>query len=167
MLSHFRRAGPCVTPWTAARQAPVQGTLQAMTLEGVAVPSPGDLPARGSSLPRVSPALAGGFLTTSTTWGAQTTTAPWPWRKGRFTKVHYLSSEIAGAPFRVFSGVGVQHLASRGETRRALAALTQEPLSTPSQLPSLRPSAPPPSFLMRINHDLRRGTTVRGKPHPQ
>ena len=57
-----------VTPWTAARQAPVHGSLQARTLEWVAMPS-----SRGSSRPRdrtpvssvSSPALSGGFFTTS------------------------------------------------------------------------------------------------------
>ena len=49
----------------------VHGILQARVLEWVACPPPGDLPDPGiepSSL--VSPALAGGFFTTSATWEA-------------------------------------------------------------------------------------------------
>ena len=57
----------CLTPWTVACQAPLSmGILQARILEWVAMPS-----SRGSSQPRdrtTSPALAGGFFTTSTTW---------------------------------------------------------------------------------------------------
>ena len=128
---------------------------------------------RGSSSPGpglkpvslVSPALVGGFFTTSAPWGAQTTTSPCPWRKGRFTKVNFLSSELAGTPCRIFSGLSVGHLPSRVRDAPG-AALTQEPLSI---LPAAQPplSAPPPSFLTRINHDLRRGAAVRGKPHPR
>ena len=55
----------------------VQGPLQAVTLEGVAMPSPGDLPGPGTEpVPCVSPALAGGVCTASATWGAQATTSP-------------------------------------------------------------------------------------------
>ena len=49
----------------------VHGILQARVLEGVAMPSSGDLPDPGikpASL--MSPALAGGFFTTSATWEA-------------------------------------------------------------------------------------------------
>ena len=54
--------------------SPVHGILQARILEWVALPS-----SRGSSLPRhhaislMSPALAGGFFTTSATWKAHVT----------------------------------------------------------------------------------------------
>ena len=37
LLSHFSRVRLCVTPWTAAHQAPVPGILQAKTLEWVAI----------------------------------------------------------------------------------------------------------------------------------
>ena len=38
LLSHFSRVRLCVTPWTAAHQAPpVPGILQARTLEWVAI----------------------------------------------------------------------------------------------------------------------------------
>ena len=60
------------SPWTAARQAPLSmGIPQGGILEWVAMPS-----SRGSPDPGIapefpmSPALAGGFYTTSTTWGA-------------------------------------------------------------------------------------------------
>ena len=49
----------------------VQGILQARILEWVAFPPPGDLPDPGiepASL--MSPAQAGGFFTTGTTWEA-------------------------------------------------------------------------------------------------
>ena len=47
----------------------VHGILQARTLEWVAMPSPGDLPGPGiEPVSLMSPALAGGFLTTSAMW---------------------------------------------------------------------------------------------------
>ena len=50
----------------------VLGVLQAGTLEWVASPSPGDLPNPGvEPLFLMSPALAGGFSTTTATWEAQ------------------------------------------------------------------------------------------------
>ena len=64
------------TPWTVACRTPVHGILQARMLEWVAMPS-----SRGSSRPRdqthisTSPALAGRFFTTSTTWEAPSTPA--------------------------------------------------------------------------------------------
>ena len=46
-----------------------RGILQARILEWVAIPSPGDLLDAGMELTSlISPALAGGFFTTSTTW---------------------------------------------------------------------------------------------------
>ena len=69
MLSHFSRVQLFATPWTVACQAPLSmGILQARILEWVSMPS-----SRGSSQPGIEPtslmshALAGGFLTTSTT----------------------------------------------------------------------------------------------------
>ena len=46
----------------------VHGILQAGILEGVAVLSPEDLPDPGIEPALMSPALAGGFFTTSATW---------------------------------------------------------------------------------------------------
>ena len=61
-----------VTPWTVARQAPLSmGFSRQEYWSGLPCPSPGDFPNPGikpTSL--VSPALAGGFLTTSATWEA-------------------------------------------------------------------------------------------------
>ena len=48
----------------------VHGILQARTLEWVAMPSSGDLPDPGIEPTSTSPALAGGFFTTSATWEA-------------------------------------------------------------------------------------------------
>ena len=62
-----------VSPWTAARQAPLSmGILQARILRGLLCPPPGDLPHPGIELVSLlSPALAGGFFITSTNWEAQ------------------------------------------------------------------------------------------------
>ena len=50
----------------------VQEILQARMLEWVPVPSPGDLPdPRVKPASLTTPALAGGFFTTSTIWEAQ------------------------------------------------------------------------------------------------
>ena len=56
------------------RGSSVHGFLQARVLEGIAMPSPENLPDPGiepTSL--MSPALAGGFFTTGTTWEAHKT----------------------------------------------------------------------------------------------
>ena len=50
----------------------VYGIFQARTLEWVVCPPPGDLPNLGiESASLMSPALAGGFFTTTATWEAQ------------------------------------------------------------------------------------------------
>ena len=71
-LSRFSCVQLFATPWTVALQALLSiGIFQARVLEWVAMPS-----SRGSSQPRdqtcvsMSPALAGGFFTTSATWEA-------------------------------------------------------------------------------------------------
>ena len=69
VLSCFSHVWLFVTPWTVTHQTPVHGILQARILEWVAMSS-----SRGSSHPGIepvslmSPALAGRFFTTSTTW---------------------------------------------------------------------------------------------------
>ena len=67
MLSHFSRVRLFVTPWTVAHQAPLSvGFSRQECWSGLPFSSPGDLPE-----PRIkpmSPALAGGFFTTSVTW---------------------------------------------------------------------------------------------------
>ena len=72
MLSCFSRVQLCATPWTVAHQAPLSmGILQARIQEWVACPPPGDLPNPGMEPESLmSPALAGGFFTTSATWEA-------------------------------------------------------------------------------------------------
>ena len=74
MLSCFSRVRLFETLWAVARQAPLSvGFSRQEYCSGLPCPPPGDLPDPGiepESL--MSPALAGGFLTTSTTWEAQT-----------------------------------------------------------------------------------------------
>ena len=72
MLGRFSCVGLFVTPWTVAHQAPLSmGFSRQEYWSGLPGPFPGDLPDPGiepTSL--VSPALAGGFFTTSATWEA-------------------------------------------------------------------------------------------------
>ena len=72
MLSHFSRVQLFVTQWTVARQAPLFMEFSRQEYwSGLPCPPPGDLPNPGikpASL--TSPALAGGFFTTITTWKA-------------------------------------------------------------------------------------------------
>ncbi len=72
VLSHFSYVHLCVTPWTVACQAPLSMEFSRQEYwSGLSCPSPGDLPDPGiepTSL--MSPALAGRFFTTSTTWQA-------------------------------------------------------------------------------------------------
>ena len=64
----------CVTPWTAARQAPLSmgmsvGFSRQEYWSGLPCPPPGDLPDPGIELVSpASPALAGRFFTSSATW---------------------------------------------------------------------------------------------------
>ena len=62
-----------VTPWTIAHQAPLSmGFSRQEYWSGLPCPPPGDLPDPGiEPVSLMSPALAGRFLTTSTTWEAQ------------------------------------------------------------------------------------------------
>ena len=60
MLCRFSCVLFFATLYTGARQAPVQGILQARTMEWVAMPSSRTSPLRGIELPSLSsPALAG------------------------------------------------------------------------------------------------------------
>ena len=61
-----------VAPWTVAFQAPLSMEFPRQELwSGLPFPPPGDLPSPGIEPASLkSPALAGGFLTTSTTWEA-------------------------------------------------------------------------------------------------
>ena len=66
----FRRVQLFATPWTAALQAPLSmGFPRQEHWSGVPLLSPGDLP--GLGIKPASPALAGGFFTTSANWEAQ------------------------------------------------------------------------------------------------
>ena len=74
MLSRFSRVPPFATPWTIARQAPLSmGFSRQENWRGLPCLPPGYLPSRPrdqtSSLP--SPALAGGFFTTSAAHAAR------------------------------------------------------------------------------------------------
>ena len=63
---HFSRVLLFATPWTVARQAPLSmGFSRQEYWSGLPSPIPGDLPDPGIELK--SPALAGGFFTTSAT----------------------------------------------------------------------------------------------------
>ena len=70
MLSHFSRVCFFATPWTIAGQAPLSmGFSRQEYWSGLPCPPPGDLPNPGfkpASL--TSPALAGGFFTSSATF---------------------------------------------------------------------------------------------------
>ena len=72
MLSHFSRVQSFVTLWTIAHQAPLSmGFSRQEYWSGLPCPPPGELPDPGIELASLmSPALAGGFFTTSTTWEA-------------------------------------------------------------------------------------------------
>ena len=73
MLSYFSRVQLFQTLWTVTHQAPL--TMEFSRQEywnGLPCPPPGDLPSPGIELESLtSPALTGGFFTTSTTWEAQ------------------------------------------------------------------------------------------------
>ena len=70
LLSHVRLF---VTLWTIAHQAPLSmGFSRQEYWSGFPCPPPGDLSDPGTEpASLLSPALAGGFFTTSTTWEAQ------------------------------------------------------------------------------------------------
>ena len=70
MLSCFSRVQLFVTPWTVACQAPLSMRFSRQECwSGLPFPSPGDLSDPGiKPASRMSPALAGGFFTTSATW---------------------------------------------------------------------------------------------------
>ena len=71
--SHFSSVWLCLNPWAVACQAPLSmGFSKQEYWSGLSCPPQGDLPnARMESVPLKSPALAGGFFTTSAMWEAQ------------------------------------------------------------------------------------------------
>ena len=72
VLSHFSCVQFCPILWTVAHQAPLSmGFYRQEYWSGSPCPPPGDLPNPGiEPVSLMSPALAGGFFTTSATWGA-------------------------------------------------------------------------------------------------
>ena len=72
MLSCFSRVQLFVTPWTVVLHAPLSvGFSRQGYWSGLPCPPPGDLPDPGiDPVSLRSPALAGGFFTTSATWEA-------------------------------------------------------------------------------------------------
>ena len=73
VLSHLSCVRLFATPWTVAHQAPLSMGFSGQEYwSGWPRPPPGDLPDPGiQSASLASPALAGGFFTTSATWEAQ------------------------------------------------------------------------------------------------
>ena len=72
MLSHFSHIWLFATMWTVAGQPPLSmGFSRQEYRSGLPCNPPGDLPGSGiKPISLMSPALAGGFFTTSTTWEA-------------------------------------------------------------------------------------------------
>ena len=72
VLTHFSRVWLFATPWTVACQAPLfLGFSRPEYWSGLPCPPPGDLLDPGIETASLrSPALAGGFFTTSATWEA-------------------------------------------------------------------------------------------------
>ena len=73
VLSCFSHAQLVATLWTVAHRAPLSmGFSRQEYWSGLLCPTPGDLPAPESKpTSLMSPALAGGFFTTSTAWETQ------------------------------------------------------------------------------------------------
>ena len=76
VLSHFSHVQLFVTLWTVAHQVPLtMGFSSQEYWNGLSCPPPSDLSNPGMEPESLmSPALAGGFFTTSTTWEAYTHT---------------------------------------------------------------------------------------------
>ena len=70
MLSCLSRVQLCATLWIVANQAPLSmGFSRQQSWSGLPCPPPGDLPDPGIERASImSPALAGGFFITRTTW---------------------------------------------------------------------------------------------------
>ena len=98
MLSCFSRVLLFGSLWTVACQAPLSmGILRVGMLECLPFPSPGDLPDPGiEPTPLTSPALAGGFFTSSAAWDPLSTQS-WhqiPQVKGLVPKDHHTSDAL-------------------------------------------------------------------------
>ena len=85
------------TPWTVACQAPLSMGCWQEYWNGLPFPTPGDLPEPGIELASLmSPALAGGFFTTSATWEA------WHYGYHMFNSVRNCQAVFKGAvPFYI------------------------------------------------------------------
>ena len=72
VLSCFSRVQLCVILWTVAHQGPLsKGVSRQEYWSGLPCPTPGDLPNQGiKSVSLASPALAGSFFISSTSWEA-------------------------------------------------------------------------------------------------
>ena len=79
MLSCFSRVQLFVTPWTEVCQAPLSmGFFRQEYWSGLPGPPPGDLPEPGiQPMSLMSPTLAGGILTISTTCEAHVMESQW------------------------------------------------------------------------------------------
>ena len=73
LLSHFSLVQLSMTLWATAHQALLSiGFSRQEYWSGLSCPPPGDFPDPGTKpAPFMSPALAGRFIITSTTWEAQ------------------------------------------------------------------------------------------------
>ena len=101
MLSCFSSVHPFATPWAVAPQAPLSmGFSRQEDWSGLPFPPPGDLPSPGTEpMSLTSPALAGGFFTTSATWESQVAPSAIagpsfpPGRREKNTRLHVVSEE--------------------------------------------------------------------------
>ena len=76
VLSHFSCVQLFAIQWTEARQAPLpMESSRQEYWSGLPCPAPGDLPDPGIKAMSTSPAVAGEFFTTGTTWEALLTLA--------------------------------------------------------------------------------------------
>ena len=92
MLSRFSHVQLFVTLWTVTHQAPLSmGFSRQEYWRVLPCPPPGDLPNPGTEpTPLMSPALAGGFFTTSVTWVVQKSRIQLPVQKTRGGCLGYL-----------------------------------------------------------------------------
>ena len=86
-------------PWTIACQAPLpMGFSKQEYWSGLPFPSPGDFLNPG--IKPASPALAGGFFTTSTTWEAQVQSTVYQNTYDKYREVFRIGSDHKGLNFQ-------------------------------------------------------------------
>ena len=126
MLNHFSLVPHYVTPWTAASQAPLSvGFSRQEYWSELPCPSPEDLPSPGfEPVFLTSPALAGGFVTTSTIWEAPSGQFEWP------KTLHNLISIQQG--FKLLLGKDFSCCLADIESKfnHTYSSIKEEPLST-------------------------------------